>query len=451
MAASGSASDPDRTTVDIRRVEASGVGVGVRRGGHRFEVPGTLVGETVRARVVHRGRRTTFGTLEEIVRSSAQRVEPDCPHFLTCGGCQLLHATVAHQQELKRGWVASALGLRSEDVDPVVPSPESFGYRAFAKFVVSPEGVLGSYRPRTHDVQDMTGCRVHAPAIEDVADALRAAFAERSPPDGLRYVLVRASRMEQASLVTLVTRTPEVDVSGCLAVLRDVASVRAVHQHVNSTSGDALWGEGAVLTCFERGALSEKVGPIRQDLLSGAFSQVNPAGAARLYAHVQAQLLRVGRVADLYAGSGGIAQTLLHGGAERVIAVESTRSAVDALRRAATRWVSGTASRLEVRAGTVTEHRSTVAEVDAVVVNPPRKGLEPALVQALVERGPDRLVYVSCEPRTLARDLAELRPTYRVERTTPFDLFPQTRHVETVVTARRGHEARLAARTFRAR
>jgi len=442
------------------------------------EVPGTLPGERVRVALEHAGRRRRSARLVEVLQPSPDRVDPACPHFSRCGGCQLLHAVPALQRRAKRAWVAEALEWPESRVDPVVPSPRAFAYRAFAKLVVGPDGILGSYRPRSHDVQSMEGCRIHTTSIERVADDLRAHFgADGGAPAGLRYVLLRASIAESAVLVTLVTDRD--DVPGLARIVerwRDRRDVGAVLQHVNPSEGDALWGRGPTRSLLHRGPLWERVGPIRYDLLAGAFSQVNPEGAALLYDHVARALFGacVGdgsgaapsdasrgsparttdgagrapgvrstpvRAADLYAGSGGIAQTLLHAGLTEVVAVEAAPAAAAALHEASRRW----AGRLAVRCGPVEDHLEVLDTVDAAVANPPRKGLADAVVGALRDRGPRRVVYVSCNLATLARDLRALAPAYRLERVTPFDVFPQTRHVETVVQLARRRDADGAA------
>lgn len=440
MARSGSARapdlDPETEVLGVDRLEPTGSGLSA--GPVPTEIPGSLPGEVVRVEIEHAGRHRRYARLLDVLEPSEHRIRPGCPHFLACGGCQLLHAEGRFQRRHKRAGVAEALGLELDRVDPVVPSPRDFGYRAFAKLVVGEGGlILGSYRPRSHDVESMRGCRIHAAPIEQVADALRDDFRLVPAPPELRYVLLRASMSEGAVLVTLVTasgRVPGLD--RVIGLLRELDRVRAVVQHVNPSEGDALWGRGPTREVFRRGPLLERVGPVEQDLLAGAFSQVNPEGAALLYQHVSDRLLEGGpirRAADLFAGSGGIAQTLLHAGVDSVVAVEATPAAAAALEEAGSRWPG----RLEVRSGAVEAHRSVLDDLEAAVVNPPRKGLGPVVIEALLERGPPRLGYVSCDPTTLARDLKALAAAYRIERVTPFDLFPQTRHVETVVIASR--------------
>jgi 23S rRNA (uracil1939-C5)-methyltransferase len=389
--------------------------------------------------VQHVGRDgTRYGVAEAILRPAPERVEARCPHFLACGGCDLLHLDLAAQRAFKRRRVAEALGLPLDRVAETVASPRSLGYRALAKLVVGPGGILGSYRPRTHDVEDMKGCVVHAPEAEAVVEAARAALAGRDPGD-LRYVLVRASLAEGRAVVTLVTRgaPPPAPLVAALTPRADVA--RVVH-HVHAGAGDALWGEGPSHVLMDRGPVVEVVGPVRQSLEAGAFVQINPGAAGRLYARAVADADPAGaRVLDLYAGSGGVSLALLAAGAASVVAVESVPAAAAAALAAAA--AQGVSDRLEVRAAPVEVALSAWSgpAPERVTVNPPRKGLGPGVVAALGALGVPRLVYVSCNPTSLARDVAGLSAAgYAVAAVTPVDLFPHTDHVETVAVLTRG-------------
>lgn len=379
-----------------------------------------LPGEHVEVRIDREGKRgVDYGTLLSVLEEAPQRVPARCPHFLDCGGCDLLHADLAFQHRLKRRAVADALGLRVEQVEPVIASPKPLGYRALAKLVVGPDRILGSYRPRTHDVVSMEGCLIHAPEVEAVVGALRSWIREPATLD-LRYVLVRGSLAEGKAVVTLVSRTEQAPgVRALAARLFERPDVARVVLDVNPTEGDVLLS-GREEILFDRGPPSERIGEISQSLASGAFAQVNPAAAALLYALVREMIEPRGkRVVDLYSGSGGIALTLAAAGAS-VIGVEAVPAAVEAARASA----GGAA---EFVCADVRHYELPPA--DAVVLNPPRKGAPPELLERL--RDVPCLVYVSCNPKTLARDLEILgRP---IDRVVPVDLFPQTGHVETVV------------------
>lgn len=414
-------------------------GHAVLPGGRVLIVPAVLPGERVRVRVEHDGvHGRSFGRLAEVLEPSAERVVPPCPRFGLCGGCDLQHASPRAQAQLKSARVARALG---REPAPLVPSPAPLGYRAWAKLVAAPDGTLGSFAPRSHDVIDMRGCLVHAPVIERVADRLRGAL---GPGHDLRYVLLRAALAEGRVLVTLVVRSAEARTPAALApVLAEDPAVVRVVVHVNDDPGDALLGPGPELVLLDRALPAERLGDVEQGLGSGAFAQINPATAAVLYARVASALRPAGRrVLDLYSGSGGIALTLAHAGAAFVTGVERSAEAVQAAAASAARM--GLAARVRFVAGRVEDGLASAdPAADVVVLNPPRKGATPAVLDALLARAPLELVYVSCEPTTLGRDLAYLgaRAALTVHSATPVDMFPQTHHVETLVHAELGAPA----------
>lgn len=411
-------------------------------------VAGLLPGERARVQVVHTNKRGVFfGDVVEVLESAPDRQIVACPHFLECGGCDFLHAPISLQHQHKRGLVAAALDLPLERVEPVVPSERQRGYRAFAKLVAGPGGILGSYRPRSHDVVDMAGCLIHAPSVERVVDALRDLLQEarRSGRVGadeaaLRYVLVRGSMYEERVVVTLVARQADARLPAQLAeALASRPDVARVVLHVNDDPGDALLSRGPNLVLHDAGAPEERVGAVVQTLESGAFSQVNPFGAAALHQKVVELAEPQDRtVLDLYAGSGGLGLSLAAAGAQEVWGYEALPEAVTAARQSAERM--GLSGRVHYEAKSVEEALEEAPETPIVVVNPPRKGMSYEVVRALAERGAERLIYVSCHPRSLARDLEMLREavSLEIDRVVPVDLFPETRHVETIVSARLG-------------
>lgn len=420
------------------RVDAKGAAVGVvespsERAGATVFARGGWTEEVVDVAVEHvRRDGTVFGSVVDVITPSIARVDARCARFLDCGGCDFLHVSLEAQHAMKRARVAEALGLPLHRVDPVIASPRTDGYRALAKLVVGADRTLGSYRPRSHDVVDMSGCLVHAPEVERIVEALRTIVRAPAALD-LRYVLVRASLDEARAVVTLVTRTaeaPGLDV--IVSALSSRADVARIAQHVNDDPGDALLGSAGVRVLYDAGRVVERIGAVTQTIEAGAFAQINPLGAARLYAAaVSAAEPRGHVVAELYAGSGGLSGALLAAGATRVVSVEWGASAVAAARASSRAWPGA----LEAREGRVEDHLDVLEGASIVVVNPPRKGLSDPAREAIARADWERLVYVSCNPDTLARDVAAW--PIEIERVVPVDLFPHTRHVETVVGARR--------------
>jgi 23S rRNA (uracil1939-C5)-methyltransferase len=391
-----------------------------------FWVQGGLPGENLNAQILHRSKTGRFfGRTLEVLTASPARVDVPCQHFLHCGGCDFLHADQKTQHDFKRDAVANALALPLSAVDEVIGSPDIFHYRALAKFVVGPDGALGSYRPRSHEVVDMKGCMIHAPVIETVADLIRGHTATGL---ALRYVIIRASIEQAKVMVTLVVRQ---DVGQPLNALVDLLSARAevvqVTMNINDGEGDALLAKDQSTILYDGPMLNEDVGGLSQKLLAGAFSQINPSAAARLYALVVQHASPKGlRCLDLYCGSGGISRALIAAGAASVHGVEASVEAVEAAR------ASSTEAGLSFEAASVEDVLARLGDADLIVVNPPRKGLSRQVVEALGNLQNVSLIYVSCNPKSLARDLKQLKG-FKAHKVTPVDMFPQTRHVETVV------------------
>ena len=423
--------------VRVTSVDPTGAGRARHADGRDVRVPGVLPTEEVDAQIVHvRRDGVHFGRLKRVVAASPNRVDPVCPHFLRCGGCDFLHADLAWQHAWKRQRVADALGRSVDEVDPVRASSDSLGYRCWVKLVRGPGDRLGSYAPRSHDVVDMVGCRVHAPVAEGIADEVRRVLPAIGSP-AFRYLLIRVSASDARAVVTLVVRRSERAATAPLVShLADLTAVAQVRLHINDDPGDALLTNQPDEVAYDDGhPVVERSLPGAQTLASGAFSQVNPKAAAVLYRRVAETIAPDGaEVVDLYAGSGGIALTLLAAGAARVTAVESHPAAVRAARTSVE--AAGWADRFEAHAMTVeTALEALPLAASKLIVNPPRKGLGPLAAAGLAARPWRRLVYVSCNPDTLARDIAQLGG--RILSVTPVDLFPQTRHVETVLTLER--------------
>ncbi len=432
----------------IETLGPDGLGRGRGEDGAAVAVPGSLPGERVRFRVEHRGKDGTgYGRLLTVLSPAADRIESACRHFLTCGGCDLLHLQPEAELVFKRSRVADALGVPLERVEATLASPRSLHYRAVAKLVFGPGALLGSYAPRTHRVVDMSGCKIHAPVIERVASAVRRALAEGDRRwAGARYLVLRAALPEERVHATLVTRAEgDPAEAALLETLAGHPEIAEIWVHVNDAEGDSIFDGEASARCLHRGQLAVgRVGSAEQHLAAGAFAQVNPGAAERLYRRV-AELVEPAdrRVLDLYSGSGGIALTLLAEGAAEVLGIERNPEAVAAAARGAAAF--GTRARFEAApaervsdwlGGPDEAEENSGGGYDAWVVNPPRRGLAPEVIAAALALLPERIVYVSCQPDRLAEDLAALSPRYRLDAVTPVDLFPRTCHVETVVRLR---------------
>ncbi len=327
-----------------------------------------------------------------------------------------------------------------------VPSPRPFGYRTNAKYVFGHDRdgrlVLGAYAPRSHEIVDMSGCPIGEPALAEVAAALLTLLAKNAvaPFDEirrtglLRYLGLRANA-EGKVLVTLVTGQQGWPQAESLA--RELAAacpaVLGVVHNINGASGNAIFGEQEHLL-FGSASIEDTIGPARVRLGPRSFSQANRLVAGRAYHDIVAAATRLGsidRMVDAYAGAGGIALALAPLAREVVAIEENPAACATAQAFLAERGPGDPGARVRYVSGDVADHLAQVGKADLVVLNPPRKGCAAATIAAVAQLHPRLVAYLSCNPGSLARDLAALArlglPTVGI---TPYDMLAQTPHVE---------------------
>ncbi len=447
----------ERVTLSITGVDDEGAGVGEAPdgdGARRLHVPFTLPGERVEARVEHLSPHTADGwaRLDRVLAPSEERVPPACLPWGRCGGCLLQHWRYDAQVGWKRASLAAALG---RPVGRFVASPLALGYRNKSKLVVAraPGGgvALGGYAPRSHEVVDLAGCAVAEPPLDAVADALRALidrlgvapYDEASGEGDLRHVVLRMNHGGEVMAVFVVARRGAHNLPELARTLREARpAVVGVVENLNPGRTNALYGEvepDLVLDGVQ--AIEERIGATRLRLSPRAFLQLNRQVAARLYGDVaEAAALGGGeRVIDVYAGVGGIALTLaprareVVGIEEHAPAVADARAGADLSGIGNARFHAGDAALLLADPAVVGER------ADVVVLNPPRKGCDPAVLAAAARLAPRTLLYVSCSPPSLARDLAALAARgYQAREIVGYDMLPHTPHVEALAVLTRG-------------
>jgi 23S rRNA (uracil1939-C5)-methyltransferase len=374
-----------------------------------------------------------------------------CPHYPHCVGCPFIDVPYPEQLSRKRSIVRTALAeyprLAALELAAVVPSPERLGYRARVKLVVRRNRAhvaMGLYVPQTHRVMDISSCPVHPRPVNQVAHWLKtkvaelgiAPYDERDDSGDLRYVDFRYSAARRELSVTLVSRHPSLPKGEQLArsLMNRFSFITGVIQNINEERGNVIWGP-SFRTLAGRDTLMERIGDVTLVLPPGVFSQANPFTARKIYEHVRNIAALEGRetVLDLYCGVGPISLYLATA-ARQVWAVDDSELSINTAKQNARRNGRGNCRFIAGDvAATVAQLRETLSAVDRIVLNPPRKGVQPPAMAEIIALNAPRLVYVSCEPRTLARDLDHLiTANYRVHQIQPFDMFPQTEQVETV-------------------
>lgn len=381
-----------------------------------------------------------------------------CEHAERCGGCPQIGRPYAEQLAVKQRRVQAALAayaeLASVAVEPTIAADPIVEYRTRAKLVVSEQGAIGLFATGTHDVVDIPRCRVLAPALSEAAGAVRRAIAEAKGPaarvlsgralHAIDLREVRDADGEAKVLVTLIARAPAPSDDSLAAAASAVAgaSHRVASVAVSFHAGDTpqVLGRGLRVLSGETVA-RDRIGAGPYHLAShGAFAQAHRGQAARIHDDIARALAPVSgkRVLELYAGSGALGLALASSGAE-VVLVESFGGAaaqiLDAAREQHIR-------RVRVEIGDAAEVATTLARrgerFDACIVNPPRRGVAVEAREAIGRLAPERLVYVSCDPDTLARDLDHFaRLGLRARTASPRDMIPLTDEVETLVVLER--------------
>lgn len=377
---------------------------------------------------------------------------PSCPHYPDClAGCAWIGLPYPEQLKRKQQAVAGALGaypsLAQIEVPAVVPSPRRTGYRARAKLAVrgSERGVItGLYLPGSHRAVDISSCPVHPEPVNRVIQQLQkeilrlavAPYDEKTDAGDLRYLDIRYSFWSREIVLTLVTRHAKfpAGVELARALKGRFGFLTGVVQNINEDPGNVIWGPQSRLLAG-RDTVIERLGPFKVRLPAGVFSQANPQVAGKLYEKVRVLAALTGKetVLDLYCGVGPISLHLAAGAALVWGVDDSALSIATAKQNARMNGVGNCRFFEGDAAEKIADAGRDLGPVDLAVVNPPRKGLQPDAMAALAALAPPRIIYVSCEPATLARDLDRFAAGgYLAAALQSFDMFPQTGQVETV-------------------
>ena len=435
-------------TLDITGYTAEGMGV-ARLEGRVVFVPHTIRGEQWRVRLEKVNKKVAWGRGVELLAPSPERREPDCPLMGRCGGCQFRHMTYAEELEAKGRRVADALervGGVHLDLPPVLGAEDPLRYRNKVQFPVA-EGkrglAVGYYRPRSHDVLDAEDCLLQPEAVTALRRAFKDWMARYGVPayreeDGsglVRHLYVRTNSRGE-SLCCVVVNGEGVPFGGELveALRKAHGGLAGVVLNFNTRDTNVILGT-EYRTLWGRDWLEEELCGLTFRLSVPSFFQINRAQTERLYGVALdfAGLTGKERVLDLYCGIGTISLALAKR-AKSVIGAEIVPQAIEDAKENARRNGIGNAEFFCGDAGAVARKLAEEgARPQVITVDPPRKGLGPEVPAILASMAPERIVYVSCDPATLARDVKRLEElNYRAVRAQGVDLFPRTAHVETV-------------------
>nr|WP_248931099.1 23S rRNA (uracil(1939)-C(5))-methyltransferase RlmD [Paenibacillus hamazuiensis] len=438
----------DRIVVTIKRLGINGEGVGYYRKKAVF-IPGALPDEVVKAKVTRIEPSYIHAALVDVEKTSPDRQKPPCPVYEQCGGCQLQHLAYPAQLRAKEDIVREAFrrytGLDDLPLKPILGMDDPWGYRNKAQLQVGVrEGrvVTGLYSPGSHKLVDISGCPIQHPGVNETIDAARAVveelripiYREKQREGCLRTIVARVGRASGEVQLTFITATRELPHRAELIsrIRKRLPKVTTIAQNINSADTPLIFGEKTIIL-WGKERLDESLGQVQFSLSPRAFFQLNPEQTVKLYNAVRDAAALTGEelVVDAYCGTGTIGLWLAPQ-AREVRGVEIIPEAtLDARRNAAlsgadnARFYVGQAERL------LPEWVRQGVRPDVIVVDPPRTGCDRKLLQAVIQARPQRLVYVSCNPSTLAKDCKVLLDGgFRLASVQPVDMFPHTSHVE---------------------
>lgn len=425
----------------------SSEGLGIARiDGQVVFVHGAVRGETCDVLVMKVLKNAAFGKIAALAEPSPARRQPDCPYYGRCGGCDFRHMSYEEELWAKRARVQDALtriGGAEVTVEEILGAEQPLHYRNKSIYPISPAGEVGFYRARSHQVVNVEHCLIQKPEADALAQAVRDYIArfrvepydEATGRGLLRHLYVRTSCRGESLACLLVNGSRLPHEQELVDMLRAAApKTCGVVLGENTRRGNAILGD-RYRTLWGRDYLTDTLCGLELRLSVPSFYQVNHDQAQRLYEKALEYAGLTGRelAVDLYCGAGTITQVLARRARHVIggeIVPEAIRDAEDSARRNGVEnveFLCGDASRLAA------ELRQRGLRPDVICVDPPRKGLAPDVVEAAASMTPGRIVYVSCDPATLARDVARFAPLgYRPVRACAVDLFPGTAHVETV-------------------
>lgn len=432
---------PVQTAMTIERLAHGGHGVGYVDGLAVF-VPRTAPGDRIEVRLVDQRRRYAFGEMVHLHAASPWRVPPPCPLFERCGGCHLQHLAYTRQLDLKTAQVRDSLTrigkLPDVPVSPTLGSPAPFAYRNKVLYHYDADRrALGMVERAAQRILDIPDCLITDPRANVVLDRIRAvAAAQPALHDTLKHVQVQVGQRTGELLVTVMVDAP---LTGPVqrALWNGVSDLATgLWMHVKTHDSAAVFN-GPSIAIAGAEAIHERIGEHRFRVEPQAFMQVNSVQMERLYAltRARAQLQSRDVVLDLYSGSGTIA-FLLAPHCARVYAVELNRQAsLVGMEQARLLGIQNCHFRTGKVERILFRYLADGLQVDVAVLDPPRAGCQPEALHALAKLRVPRIVYISCSPPTLARDLRLLYDLgYRALSVEPLDMFPQTYHIECVTT-----------------
>ena len=447
-------------TLRIERLSSDGSGVAHSPDGETVFVPGAAPGDEADVRIVKDCKRYAFGILDHLRTPSPDRIPVDCAVAGPCGGCSLRHLDYTAELRAKQENVTDAfrrIGGLDVPVLDICPSPEVDRYRNKVQFPVGLDKngnpCIGFYAGRTHRIVPCPDCKLQPGVLNDIGNALCRFFAENGIQPyneetgrGLvRHIFLRRGAHSGQIMVCLVCTRPNFPHADalCTRLREQFADIATILLNVNSKNTNVILGT-ETHTLYGPGYIEDTLCGVPVQLGPLSFYQVNTLAAERLYgiAAQYAQLTPDDLLLDLYCGMGTIGLSMV-GRCRELVGVEIVPEAIESAKANAARMGDAVAAKSRFFCADAGQAATRLAaeglHPDVVMLDPPRKGCDEATLSAVVRMAPRRVVYVSCNPATAARDAAWLEQNgYHAEQVQPVDLFPRTRHCECIIALSKG-------------
>lgn len=441
----------DKVTLEIVDVTNEGMGVG-RHDGLTVFVPFTAKGDVIEALIVKVKSAYAYGKCLNIISSSESRRVPECSAYKKCGGCQLMHINYDAQCEIKRKFVYDALvrlGNQSPDTEvSLIPALCDMGYRNKMVYPVGADKsgtvVCGFYAPRSHSIIPLNGCmlgmgddgKIINAVLEYMNENRVKPYDEEAHKGAVRRIFIRRGRFSGETMVVVSSKTSSLPNEKALAdkIIQADGSVVSIILNINPERTNLVLGPNN-RTVFGKLFISDTLCGCEYEISPNSFFQVNPEQTENLYnkAIEYADISDTDTVMDIYCGIGTISLTAAKK-AKKVIGVEIVdRAIADAKKNAKANGITNA----EFYAGSAEKIVPQLIQggekPDIVIIDPPRKGSDEITLNTIISANPKRIVYVSCNPATLARDIKILNQGgYKLDKVTAVDMFPNTVHVEAV-------------------
>ena len=425
-------------------------GKGIVKDGKRVVfVDGALLGELLKIKIIYESKNQTLGKIEKIIKPSPNRVKPFCSLANDCGGCTLQHANYTEQLSFKTKHVQDCLSKFAKldiKVKDCIGMDEPFCYRNKSQVPFSMQKSkikYGFYKQDTHSIIQMSDCKIQSKESNDILRTIKelmekykiSAYEEDRRRGVVRHVLIKRGFSTNQIMVVFVTNTDSFPNRKMLVkdLLKQYPDIKTIVQNINTRDTNVILGEKEMVL-FGSGYIEDVLMGVRFKISSKSFYQVNPIQTETLYSKAinLAELKKNDRVLDTYCGIGTIG-LIASKHVDEVIGVEIVKDAIkDAKNNAILNKINNVNFVLDDASNFMVDFAKTGEKIDVVFMDPPRKGCDERFLSSVMKLSPDRIVYISCNPSTLARDLYFLKEKYEVKEIQPVDMFPHTFHVETI-------------------